>query len=95
MSSFRNVSSDVLNNSSDSGSLTSVIMQMIDDGLKNDIHNSMILSSTVLAVVAVGFLVKGYSMYTNYRKTLSNPPASSASFASSDSLTNVVGVNSP
>lgn len=92
MSSFRNVSSDVLNNSSDSGSLTSVIMQMIDDGLKNDIHNSMILSSTVLAVVAVGFLVKGYSMYTNYRKNVSNPSASSGS---SGSLTNIVAVNSP
>jgi len=92
MSSFRNVSSEVLNNSSDSGSLSNVIMQMIDDGLKSDIHNSMILSSTVLAVVAVGFLVKGYSMYKNYRKCSSSPPASSAS---SDSLTNVVGVNSP
>jgi len=51
---------------------TCVVVQQLDDGMRSDAHNGMIVASTVLAVVGVQFLHNCYALYTRYRARASS-----------------------
>jgi hypothetical protein len=46
---------------------TCVVVHQYDEEMRNDSHNGMVISSTVLAIVGVQFLYNCYTMYKQYR----------------------------
>jgi hypothetical protein len=49
-------------------STTCFVVQQLDDDMRTDAHNGMIVGSTVLAVVGVQFLFNCYAMYVRYKR---------------------------
>jgi hypothetical protein len=87
MANFLNMSSDFLSNST--AIVPYTFVQVVDDEMRRDIHNGMILISTTLGVVLAELLAKGYCMYRSLRGQV---PSKQSEMSS---LTNVVSVNAP
>jgi hypothetical protein len=71
--------SEIVNNS------TFSYLVVVDDAMRNDVHNSMILISTTLGVVLAGFVGAFVACRRMYTKQVSKP--------SPESLAPVVAVN--
>jgi hypothetical protein len=52
-----------------------VALTALDDGLRNDIHHSLILISTVLGIVGTTFLKEVYGFYTTCKVGRTRKPA--------------------